>query len=94
MNSDTPDTAQSNKKSESDDTAMVHLSVRVPKQIADEVETVWSDRGFASRSEFLRSAIREAVYPPARLSTEAREAIAASQQDIARGRTIDLDDIE
>jgi len=69
-------------------------TVRVPKQLAEEVDDVWAQRGFASRSEFIRDALRTAVHPPVTISEEFLEHVAASRAQRARGEYATLDDVE
>lgn len=79
-------------KSETDDTEMAHLTVRVPTKLIEEIDETWEERGFASRSEFLRQIIREGVYPSATLSDEALEARRRGREERAAGKYVSLED--
>jgi metal-responsive CopG/Arc/MetJ family transcriptional regulator len=75
-----------------DATDMEHVSLRLPAQLLDDVDNVWEERGFSSRSEFLRNAVRDATYPPTTLSDEAIEAIEESAEQIRNGDFVPLND--
>lgn len=69
-------------------------TVRVPKQLAEDIDDVWAERGFASRSEFIRDALRTAVRPPVRISEEFVEHVGVSREQRERGEYVALDDVE
>ena len=69
-------------------------TVRVPKQLAADIDAVWAQRGFASRSEFIRDALRTAVRPPIRVSEEFLEHVEVSREQRERGEYVVLDDVE
>lgn len=69
-------------------------TVRVPKQLAEEIDDVWEQRGYASRSEFIRDALRTAVHPPVRISEEFLEHLETSRDQRNRGEYVALDDVE
>lgn len=70
---------------------MEHITLRLPAHLLDEVNDVWAERGFANRSEFLRTAVRDAVYPPTTLSAETLETIEESIQQFEDDDVVDLD---
>ena len=69
-------------------------TVRVPRSLADDIDRVWKERGYASRSEFIRDALRTAVDPPVRISTEFLEHLEASRKQRERGEFVALDEID
>lgn len=69
-------------------------TVRVPKRLAEEIDDVWAERGYASRSEFIRDALRTAVHPPVRISEEFLEHVEASRGQREQGQYVTLDDVE
>lgn len=40
------------------------INIRVTKRQLEEIDTVWKEQGYTSRSEFLRHAIRDATEHP------------------------------
>lgn len=46
------------------DDDVVLVNFRVTQRFLDQVDTTWQDRGFNSRSEFIRYALRKAAEPP------------------------------
>jgi metal-responsive CopG/Arc/MetJ family transcriptional regulator len=46
---------------------MEKINVPVPKTLLADIDEVWEERGYASKSEFIRDALRDAVEPPTRL---------------------------
>lgn len=69
------------------------FTVRVPVELAEDIEEVWEDRGYASRSEFIRDALRNAVNPPITLSEDVLEDIAVSRRQAERGETLTPDEV-
>lgn len=69
------------------------FTVRVPIELAEDIEEVWEDRGYASRSEFIRDALRNAVNPPITLSEDVLEDLAVSRQQAERGETLTPDEV-
>lgn len=69
------------------------LNVRVPKSLADSIDEVYSQRGFSSKSEFVRSALRDALSPERMLSESISEDISVSEEQIDQGQTKSLDNV-
>lgn len=73
---------------------MEKINVRVPKTLLAEVDEVWEERGYASKSEFVRDALRDAVEPPTQLSEEALEHLAESREQRDDGETVSQADVK
>lgn len=69
-----------------------NINVRLSGQLLDNLDDTWQDRGFNSRSEFIRQAIRDAVNQT-QLSPAALEALLESSQQARRGEFVSSDDI-
>lgn len=70
------------------------ITVRVPEELNDEIDEVWRDRGYASRSEFIRDALRSATNPQITVSDEFMEHLRASQRQREDGEGIALEDLD
>jgi metal-responsive CopG/Arc/MetJ family transcriptional regulator len=69
-------------------TELVKLDVKVTRAQKQEIDRVWRERGYPSRSEFVRDALRDATEPT--LTPDALEALAAGLADVQAGRTTSL----
>lgn len=69
------------------------LDVRVPSELVERIDEEYQRRGYTSRSEAIRDALRAWLDPPVRLSSEVLEDLATSQQQIERGETTPLDEV-
>ena len=78
--------------SQPDNQDMEKVNLRVAKPLLDEVDEVWHERGFNSRSEFIRWAMREAVNNPE--GAGFWRDIALGERDIRKGNTVTSDEIE
>lgn len=67
----------------SSDSNRTSLNVRVTEDFRDHVDSTWRSRGFANRSEFVRSALRDAVHSESDLTEEARTATEPSSREEA-----------
>jgi len=76
--------------SDGDDTI---LNVRIPSSLASRIKEVSEKRGFKNKSEFVRTAIRDAVNPPEELSEQALQEIKESQEQAKEGNTTSLSDL-
>lgn len=66
------------------DPETVTINIRVTEQQLEEIDAVWKEEGYTSRSEFLRHAIRDATqYPGASRSLLA--SIAAEEYAMRKG---------
>jgi PHD/YefM family antitoxin component YafN of YafNO toxin-antitoxin module len=76
------------------DGEMEKINVRVPKTLLAEVDEAWEERGYASKSEFIRDALRDAVEPPTQLSEEALQHLVESREQRDAGETVSQDDVK
>lgn len=72
-----------NKNQDGDpETTTIHI--RVTERQLEEIDTVWKEEGYTSRSEFLRHAIRDATDHPG-ASRDMLASIAAEEYAMRRG---------
>lgn len=69
------------------------IDVRVPKHLIEQIDEEYERRGYTSRSEAIRDALRAWVDPPVRLSEDILEDLAVSREQAERGETRTLDDV-
>ncbi|MFP8955073.1 ribbon-helix-helix protein, CopG family (plasmid) [Natrialbaceae archaeon A-arb3/5] len=72
---------------------MATVDVRVPEDLLDAIDDEYERRGYTSRSEAIRDALRAWVDPPVRLSDEILEDLAVSREQRERGETRSLEDV-
>jgi metal-responsive CopG/Arc/MetJ family transcriptional regulator len=72
---------------DSDGADATKINVRLSEQLLADVDSTWQERGYSSRSEFIRSAIRDAVHGP-RLSADTLESLLESERQRAEGETV------
>lgn len=72
---------------------MEKIDVRVPTSVLEEIDEEYSRRGYSSRSEAIRDALRDWLNPPLELSEEMVEDLARSREQRERGETRSLDDV-
>lgn len=72
---------------------MTKLDVRVPQALLDEIDEEYADRGYTSRSEAIRDALRAWADPPIRLSDEFVADLAVSREQREDGDTRPLDEV-
>lgn len=75
------------------DDRMEKINVRVPESLLAQIDEEWERRGYSSKSEAIRDALRDWVNPPATLSEEILEALEESREQRDRGETRSLDDV-
>jgi metal-responsive CopG/Arc/MetJ family transcriptional regulator len=63
------------------------INIRLSERLLDEVDDTWEERGYNSRSEFIRHAIRDSVRTSS-LSARTLESILISERQRERGETI------
>lgn len=63
------------------------VNVRLSEQLLADADETWQERGYNSRSEFIRQAIRASVHA-SRLSSRTLESLLVSEQQRERGETI------
>ena len=67
---------------------MEKIDVRVPAGVLEAIDDEYSRRGYASRSEAIRDALRDWLEPPSELSEEILEALAESRDQRTDGETV------
>lgn len=72
---------------------MEKINVRVPQTLLAKIDDTWEERGYTSKSEFIRDALRDAVNPSVTLSEEALEHLAESREQRERGNTVEHDNL-
>jgi Arc/MetJ-type ribon-helix-helix transcriptional regulator len=71
-----------------DDEGDEKVNLRLPASLLADVDERWRAEGYDSRSEFMREALRDAVYGP-RLSRETVADLLESERQFAEGDTVD-----
>lgn len=69
-----------------DDPETTTINVRVTERQLEEIDAVWKEEGYTSRSEFLRHAIRDATAHPG-VSRSMLANIAAEEYAMRKGET-------
>jgi len=69
------------------------IDVRVPVSLLETIDEEYERRGYTSRSEAIRDALRDWVDPPAQLSAETLKALATSRDQREQGETRSLEDV-
>jgi Arc/MetJ-type ribon-helix-helix transcriptional regulator len=75
------------------DDRMEKINVRVPETLLKRIDEEWERRGYSSKSEAIRDALRDWVNPPVTLSEETVDALEKSRQQRERGETRSLDEV-
>lgn len=75
-----------------EDTEMVKLDLKVTKQQKEVIDRAWKERGYPSRSEFVRDVLRDATQPM--LTASALRELARGLEDVEAGRTTDLQQVK
>jgi metal-responsive CopG/Arc/MetJ family transcriptional regulator len=78
-------------ETDASDDRMEKINVRVPQALLEQLDEEWERRGYSSKSEAIRDALRDWVNPPATLSEETLEDLGVSRQQRERGDTRSLD---
>jgi PHD/YefM family antitoxin component YafN of YafNO toxin-antitoxin module len=76
------------------DGEMEKINVRLPQALLAEIDEVWEERGYTSKSEFIRDALRDAVEPSTQLSEEALRHLAESREQREDGETVSQADVK
>lgn len=74
------------------DTETENINVRLTPELLDALDETWEERGYNSRSEFIRQAIRESVNQT-QLSPAALEALLESSQQAREGELVSSEEI-
>jgi metal-responsive CopG/Arc/MetJ family transcriptional regulator len=75
------------------DTETENINVRINSQLLEDIDEAWKERGYNSRSEFIRQACRDAVQETY-LSASTLESLAMSAEQARRGELVERDDIK
>lgn len=78
---------------ESGDDQMEKINVRVPESLLAHIDKEWEHRGYSSRSEAIRDALRDWVNPPAALSDEILTNLKASREQAEQSETYSADEV-
>ena len=70
------------------DGRMEKINVRVPESLLERIDEEWERRGYSSKSEAIRDALRDWLNPPARLSEETLGDLEESREQAKRGETV------
>jgi Arc/MetJ-type ribon-helix-helix transcriptional regulator len=70
------------------DDRMEKINVRVPESLLQRIDDEWERRGYSSKSEAIRDALRDWVTPPATLSEETLDALEVSREQAEQGETV------
>lgn len=71
---------------------MEKIDVRVPASVLEDVDEEYARRGYASRSEAIRDAIRDWLNPSPQLSEEMLADLEESRKQRERGETVSADE--
>lgn len=75
------------------DDRMEKINVRVPEALLNQIDEEWERRGYSSKSEAIRDALRDWVNPPITLSEETLDDLEESRKQVERGETRPLDEV-
>lgn len=78
---------------DSGDDRMEKINVRVPAALLEQIEDEWERRGYSSKSEAIRDALRDWVNPSVELSEETLADLAESREQAAQGETLSPDEV-
>lgn len=67
------------------------VNLRLPKDFLVDLDEQWQEQGYNSRSEFMREALRDAVYGT-RLSKRALEDLLKSHRQFEEGQTVSAEE--
>lgn len=70
------------------DDRMEKINVRVPESLLARIDEEWERRGYSSKSEAIRDALRDWVNPPATLSEDTLEDLEESRKQTAQRQTV------
>ncbi|QZP36801.1 ribbon-helix-helix domain-containing protein [Halobaculum magnesiiphilum] len=74
------------------DDRMEKINVRVPESLLQRIDEEWERRGYSSKSEAIRDALRDWVNPPATLSEETLADLEESREQVERGETVSAEE--
>ncbi len=73
------------------DDDIVTVNFKVTESFLDEIDDTWQGRGFNSRSEFIRYALRDAVEFPT-FDRDELVALLQAEADVRAGRTVSAEE--
>lgn len=79
-------------ETEDGDARMEKINVRVPESLLEQIDEEWERRGYSSKSEAIRDALRDWVDPEPTLSDEFADALEQSREERETGDTVSLDE--
>ncbi|ELY95655.1 CopG family transcriptional regulator [Natrialba hulunbeirensis JCM 10989] len=85
MSTDTSDAGDGN--------GTTKIDIRVPNRLLEKIDEEYERRGYTSRSEAVRDALRDWIDPPARLSDETLEELVKSREQRKQAETQSADDV-
>lgn len=75
------------------DTETQNINVRINTELLESIDEAWQERGYNSRSEFIRQACRDAVQDSS-LSRSALKTLVVSAEQTRRGEYVERDEIK
>lgn len=78
---------------EEDSDATEKIDVRVPAHLLEQIDEEYERRGYTSRSEAIRDALRAWIDPPVRLSEEILDDLEESRRQRERGETLSAEEV-
>lgn len=67
---------------------MEKINVRVPKHLLNRFDEEWERRGYSSKSEAIRDALRDWLNPPVALTQETLADLEESREQRRQGKTV------
>jgi Arc/MetJ-type ribon-helix-helix transcriptional regulator len=74
------------------DDRMEKINVRVPESLLSRIDEEWERRGYSSKSEAIRDALRDWANPPVQLSEETLADLEESRKQAERGETVSAEE--
>lgn len=74
------------------DDRMEKINVRVPEALLKGIDEEWERRGYSSKSEAIRDALRDWLHAPEPLSEETIAALQESREQVERGETVSAEE--
>jgi Arc/MetJ-type ribon-helix-helix transcriptional regulator len=74
------------------DDRMEKINVRVPESLLQRIDEEWERRGYSSKSEAIRDALRDWVDPPVTLSEETLADLEESREQADRDETVSAEE--
>lgn len=69
------------------------VNIRMTEPFLEEVDSTWEERGFNSRSEYIRAVLRDAIKHP-EFNRADLKAMLAGEREIREGRTHSSDEVK